>query len=67
LHARRCAAPRALVVGVPHAPHKGKFFRDMIEQPIALFETLHRDFFNLRDCIEMQLQVQMPLPQSLFC
>lgn len=38
-------------------PHKRKFFLDMIEQPIAFFQTLLGNGFHLRNCLEVRLQV----------
>ena len=42
------------------APHKGQLFLDMIEQPIALLQTLHGNLFHLRNCVKVQLQVNTP-------
>jgi hypothetical protein len=42
------------------APHKGEFSLDVIEQPIALFQTLDGNFFHLRDCVEVQLEINTP-------
>ena len=39
----------------------------MIEQPIALFQALHGDVFDLGNCVEVRLQVNTPpglLPQG---
>src|SRR6266850_500428 len=59
LHARRCATQRGLPTKIC-APHKGKFFLDMIQQPIALFQTLHGNVFHLGNCVEVRLQVNAP-------
>jgi len=42
------------------APHKGKFSLDMIEQPIALFQALNGNVFDLGNCIQVRLQVNTP-------
>jgi hypothetical protein len=59
LNARRCAAQRGLPMKI-RAPHKGEFALDVIEQPIALFQTLDGNFFHLRNCVEVQLQANTP-------
>jgi hypothetical protein len=33
-----------------------KFFFDVIEQPVTLFEMLHGNFFRLAHCVEVRLQ-----------
>ena len=33
------------------APHKGNFFLDMIEHPVAPFQALHGNFFYLGNCV----------------
>ena len=39
------------------APQKSQFFLDMIEQPIALFETLRSNFVHLANRLKMHLNV----------
>ena len=42
------------------APHKGQLSLDMIEQPVAFFQTLHGNFFYLSNRVQMRLQVNTP-------
>jgi len=54
-----CTTPRraARLPAQIRTPHKGKFFLDMIEHPVALFQALHGNFFYLGSCVQMQLNV----------
>src|SRR6516165_11636278 len=51
---QRCAARLPAQI---RTPHKGKFFLNMIEHPVAPFQALHGNFFYLGNCVQMQLHV----------
>ncbi len=56
LHARCCATQRGSAAEI-RALHKSKFFLDVVEEPVALLQTLHGDVFRLGNCLEVRLQV----------
>jgi len=63
MHASRCAAQHVSATKVG-ASHEGKLFFDMVEHPVASFQTLHGNSFDLANCIQMQLHVN-PVPAVL--